>query len=168
MSKRKDNGRRPKKGVSPAHLVPHQIKPGQVLNPQGISGHTITAELRAYLEEKVRRTLEDGTEINWPRRKVLTHILGALAMKGPDRRTTHDANWQFAMRQVLDRVDPVPRETTLLAVNVQTEHTHVAVNFIDGIREKTGRQDITHDDVLRALEAQTFGGNGRDGGDAGS
>lgn len=164
MSKRKDNGQRSKKGMSPASLaniVPHQVKKGQILNPAGHNQHTISADLKAYLEETVHHTLDDGTEINWPKRKVLSRLLVTTAIKGPT--ATPDQNWQFAMRQVLDRVDPVPRETPMLAVNVQSEHTHVAVNFIDGIREKTGRQDITHDDVLRALEDQAFGGNGRDG-----
>ena len=114
--KPKKRGRNPK-GVIPPELAAHLIKKGEVRNRSGRCRKSVMSYMNDFFDETVKRELPDGTIEEWPRAKVIAHILGRAALKAPGDTVNHP-NWQFSMRSVLERVAPVPRET-IFAAKVQ-------------------------------------------------
>lgn len=157
MGKRngKRNGKRAMHANSLANLVP-PVK-GERRNPSGLSKKPrgLFAALTQYFDEVVTEEL-DGKTVQSERVDVLARIVGGAALRGP-RHDTNDQNWRSCVQAVFDRLAPIPREPSVLIGNVSVEHTSVAVSFVDQVREKTGRDSVTSDDVLKALEQETFG-----------
>ncbi len=156
-TKRKYNGKRPPKGVIPPQLAAHVVKPGQVLNPKGISHKpTCLDKLAMMLEHKGTIELEDGTKLELDAETEGLRMLLDKWRKGPQHKL-NDPNWRWAGQEILARRMPIPREPQVLIGNVSVEHTSLAVSFVDQVRAKAGRDNVTSDDVLRMLETETFG-----------
>lgn len=150
----KRNGKRPT-AKSLANLRPAQK--GDVRNPKGISHKpTCLDKLAMMLEHKGTIELEDGTKLELDAEtQGLTMLLNKWR-KGPQH-MTNDPDWRWAGQEILSRRMPIPREPAVIIGNVNVEHTTQAVTFVEQVREKTGRDNVTSDDVLRALEQETFG-----------
>jgi hypothetical protein len=143
--------------VVPPQLAATVVKPGQVLNPKGISHKPTTFDrFCEFLEEHEKLTTEDGQEIMLGREDQGLLKLIRKFQRGPQHEL-NDPNWRMAVQEILSRRMPVPRDPQVVIGNVSVEHTTLAVSFVDQVRAKTGRDNVTSDDVLRALEQETFG-----------
>ncbi len=161
----KRNGKRNGKRVMHANSLKN-LKPfekGNNANPSGLGRRKgLFASLEKYFDEVVTEE-RDGETVQSERVDVLARIVGGAALRGP-RHDTNDPNWRSCVQAVFDRLAPIPREPSVLIGNVSVEHTTVAVSFVDQVREKAGRDSVTSDDVLKALEQETFGdGNSNEG-----
>lgn len=150
----KRNGKRPT-AKSLANLRP--AKKGEVRNPKGISHKpTCLDKLCMMLEHKGTIELEDGTKLELDAETQGLRMLLEKWSQGPQHKL-NDPNWRWAGQEILARRMPILREPSVIIGNVSVEHTTQAVTFVDQVREKTGRDNVTSDDVLRALEQETFG-----------
>lgn len=162
-----DNDKKPKyKPGQHPNSRKNLIQKGQVLNPKGINRRPgIFSHVWDMLGEGV---VDPNTNRKIPKAKAMARILGNCALRGPGTNLeghtlSNSPNWRFAMQAILERTDPVPRETALFAVNVQAEHTTLAISFCERVRQAVGHADITSRDVLSTLESDTFGDDGSDG-----
>ncbi len=147
----KRNGKRPC-AKSLANLKP-PVKKGEIRNPKGIN-HKPTAFDRfcEMLEEHEKLTTEDGREIMLGREDQGLLKLIRKFQRGPQHEL-NDPNWRMAVQEILSRRMPIPREPQVVIGNVSVEHTEIAATFVQQIRDNTGREDVTSDDVWKALGA---------------
>lgn len=148
----KRNGRRNnKKKLHPkilAGLKP--CKPGEIRNPKGISGKR--KRIPDYVHDKLMecRMFKDrhGISSMYSCEERLGELWVDLALEQAENRNRDP--WAF--KALIDRIYPVPKQSVVL--NQTTQTVTVVGNsqaFLDSVREQTGREVITSQDVLAVL-----------------
>jgi hypothetical protein len=146
----------PPKGVVPENFKDTVAKPGDVKNPLGINRKPGPFDkLCAMLEESRTVTLDDGRVITLDREEQGLLVLVRKMQRGPSHEL-NDPNWRFAVDEILSRRMPKPRDAVVNVGQVNVSHTVLGVSFVDQLREGTGRDSISSQDVLDALDAETF------------
>lgn len=150
------DGRTNKRRGNIANLTP--AKPGETRNPKGINQYTsakarrrktMMEECLAWFGEVELVKQPDGTMREMTRNQQAGRLAGRRLLAGLRDIKSIDP----MVPHLLNRVWPVPRETTSDNEPRPTNaDIRVQINFLDEVRNKTGRNTISVDDVLAALD----------------